>query len=515
MLAYRGRAQDRLRQHLFVDEENVPEHMTDKEFVDHLTNEVLRPTTPEELDRERQGRAPKRIALASSADMEEVSRRSAYVQAWTKAGRPSQSRRGLDNLIGPVAERLGDKSPPSWRTLARWIRVWLLWGEDVEALLPEKGGNRKDRFEGQARQLLTDTVTEHYCVDTRPEATVVHRAVERAFEKENEGLPMEAHLPIPSYQAVLDEIAGIDRFTLEYARTGKRSAEHKFRPVQGGPVVRRHNQAWEIDHTTVDAVVVEDETEMPIGRARVSVCLDRGTTYCTSMTMGFEPPSAAVALECLAVGVTPKDKLLATVPGIGTWPCFSAPDEIVSDQGGDFRSEAFRDCCLIIGTDVEYSPVLKAWYRGRIERFFRTLTRGVFQRVPGTTFSNFFLRNKEAIPESVAVCTLSELWNLTLRYIVDVYNRKPRRALGGKSAEQLWNESVQLHGMKPPPSPRQLRLATSLPMQRTLQRYGVEILGLIYQSPELALLRVRQDCPRLIKVLTDPQDLTRIRIIHP
>lgn len=515
VLAYRGRANDRQRMHLFVDDQNVLEHLTDEQFLEQSAAEKLNPVTREELDSVDAGRAPKRFALASEKDVAELARRRAYVRAWQEAGRPSRTEANLAAIAQTVATRLWDRSAPGWRTVARWISCWIAWGEDDEALLPGKGGNRSDRFDPRARQLLSDTVTENYLVQTKPDAVSVHRSVVAAFDDWNAPYPTTEHMPVPSYQAVLDEIRAIDRYTLEFTRQGRRSAEHKFRTVGDGPVVLRHNQAWEMDHTTVDAIVVDEASGMPIGRGRVSCCLDRATRCCTSVTIGFEAPSASVALECLALGVMTKDKLLATVPDVGTWPCFGVPDEVVTDQGADFRSESFRECCRIIGADVEHTPVLKAWYRGRIERFFRTLSREVFHRVPGATFSNFFLRNKEAIPESVAVCTLEELRTWTIRYVVDIYNRKPHRSLGGKAPLELWNESVRLHGLKPPPSPRRMRLATSLPLWRTLQRYGVEVNGLVYQSNDLLRLRVRQDCPRQIRVLVDKDDLTRVRMVDP
>ena len=515
VLAYRGRAQDRLRQHLFVDEENVCDHMTDREFVERLSTEEMLPVTRDELDRAGTRAGPRKLSLASEEDLAVVAYKRRYVRAWVAAGRPARTPEGLARLIEGVARPQGEGPMPGGRSLGRWLEKWLAWGEDDEALLPGRGGNRVDRFCGKARALLTDTVTENYLVDTRPTAVAVHRSVEAAFEDANAPLPVTERMSVPSYQAVLDEISRIDRYTLEFCRVGRRSAEHLFRTVGNGPVSDRHNQTWEIDHTTVDAIVIDPESGMPIGRPRVTPCLDRHSRCCTGVTIGFEPPSAAVALECLAMAVMPKDKLLSTVADIGTWPCFGAPDEIVSDQGGDFRSAAFKAGCLIIGIDVEHSPLLKAWYRGRIERFIKRLSREVFHRVPGTTFSNFFLRNKEAIPETVAVCTLDELWGYVIRFIVDIYNRKPHRALGGKSPLELWNESVRINGLRPPPTPERLRQACSLPQTRTLQRYGIEIDGLIYQSHHLLGLRVRQDCPRLVKVLQDRDDLTRIRVINP
>jgi putative transposase len=263
-------------------------------------------------------------------------------------------------------------------------------------------------------------------------------------------------------------------------------------------------------------IVVDAGSGLPIGRPWVTVLLDRASRAITGFRVSFEPPSAASLLDCLRIGVGLKDALLATVSGIrGAWRCCGAPKTLICDQGVEFKSKAFLEACLSLMIDVEYTPAFKAWYKGRIERFFRTLARDVFHRVPGSTFANFFERNKEEIPERVAVVTLDELRAFTLLYIVDVYNNRPHRALAGRSPQDLYDEMAGQQGMRLPPPADELAALTSPVAYRTVQRYGIEFEGLIYQAPVLASFRTQQERPDKVRIRVDRRDLTRIWFVDP
>lgn len=514
-LSYRGRAQDRMHKHVFVDSESVPASMTDRELLNEQQSGRLRLVSPDELAREEGARPSRVFDLASPSDLKEVEYRLRYVRAWVRAERPSRTDSVLGPLLRAVATEHGENSPPSPRTFNRWLSDWLLVGEKPEGLLPSKGGNRTDRIVG-ARDILRTTVEEYYLVNTRPTATTVLRFVANAIDEHNKVLADDEKLPMVTLKTLMAEIRRVDQYTLDFSRLGPRVAAHRHRPVTSGPVTERHNQVWETDHTLIDAVVLEEQTRFPIGRAWVTVTLDRATRAATGLRFGFDPPAAYSALDCLRVAIAPKDELLALIPGLkGTWPCFGVPETLITDQGKEFKSKSFLEACLALGIDVQYTPVLKAWYKGRIERFFRTLSRDVFHRVPGSTYSNIFQRNGEVIPETVAVTTLSELRAMTIQYLVEIYNRRPHRALGGRAPIDLWNESVARHGVRMPPAKDELAELTSLISYRRPQRYGIQFENLKYNSGDVARFRVRYETPPLVRIRVNPRDLSYIWFIDP
>lgn len=527
LMRFVRRGRDRERRIVFEGVDGVPHDMTDRELLDlqHGDRRLRLLTEAEASDRISDAKRPRMILACSDDDTgDEARRRLDYVRGWERAGCPSRTERAVRPLLGAVFRERGERDakpverkPPSPRQVLRWVSDWVGSGGDIEALVPQthNRGNTTDRLCPMARQLLERTVEDYYLVDTQPTAVSVHAQVGVAFETHNEALPVPDRLVVPSLRAVHRAIARIDLYTLECTRKGRRSADHRFRPVGSCPQTTRHNEVWEIDHTPVDAIVVEDGTGLPIGRPLVTVCLDRHTRAVVGFHIGFDPPGTHCTMECMRVCVLPKERLLASVPDIvGDWPCMGTPETLVPDQGKEFKSRAFVEACLTLGIDLQYTPVLKAWYKGKIERFFRTLTTDVFQRVPGTTFSNFFERNKEATPERVAIVTLDELRHHALRYIVDVYHRRRHRGLG-VSPMEAWAESVRRNGMRPLPDPERVTTALSRVAYRVPQRYGIEFEGLIYNSADVSAYRVRNGAPRAVRIAVDPLDLTRIRFLDP
>ena len=164
--------------------------------------------------------------------------------------------------------------------------------------------------------------------------------------------------------------------------------------------------------------------------------------------------------------------------------------------------------------DPSRAPLLKAWFKGRIERVFGTYVRGLCHLVPGTTFSNIFQRLKERPPEKVAVCTLAQFEEMLIRFIVDIYHPRRHRIMN-TSPLIAYQESMSIHGMKRPPNPDELASKLAITLYRTIQRDGINYEGLWYRGPVLFDLMVNKRLSRIVKIKVDPMDLTRIWFIHP
>ena len=416
-----------------------------------------------------------------------------------------------------TATRIGDRRQPSPRTVLRWIARWQDSGRSLDALVPQTAlcGNFRDKLHPTARDLLNRIVEEFYLMDSGATGVSVHAHVKTAFRKHNRPLPAEDRLPVPSLNAIYRVIGQIDRYTLDFTRTGKRTANHKWRAVGSGSIASCHNEVWEIDHTQVDCIAIDDTTGLPICRPWVTVVLDVHTRMVVGFFLSFEAPSVSVVMQCLRNAVGIKEPMMEKHPELSIpWPCFGIPRTIVPDQGREFKSKAFVDACLLLGIEVSYTPVLKPWYKGKIERFLGNLSRSVFHRVPGTTFSNIFERRKEVPPETVAVATLDELRFHTLNWITQVYHKKTHRTLA-TSPLAAWSQSVATHGVRPPPNPDRLAEILSPVEYRAPQRQGIEFEGLLYNSSELASFRIRPNRPRIVKISPFLDDLTRMRWWDP
>lgn len=512
---------------VWEDTDGLTIRLSNAEFLKLQAERRLRLVSAAELKAEAEakdptGRRPRAtldsLDRGSSSDaLEAMQRCLAYVNAWYDAGEPSRVNHKIQPIIDETALTIGDPLPPRPRTVITWIKKYRDRGRDVQAFVPQHQncGNWNDKLDPRARAILQETVERYYLTDQRLTAVAVHAHVDRAFIEHNKTRPKADQLQRPSLNAVRGQIAQIDRYVVDYCREGQRVADHRHRMVKDGPQTNQHNSRWEIDHTTVDVLVIDDETQAVIGRPTITVIIDRHTRVIMGYYISFDGPGVEAALECLAMAVSPKDELLKRHPDIvGSWPCWGVPQVIVADNGREFRSATFIEVCLLLGMEVQYTPILKAWYKGVIERFFRTLCTDVFHRMPGSVFSNFYERNKENPPEKAAVVTLAELDFYVLQYIVEVYHARKHRGLDKPPMAAL-EESVAAHGLLPPPNPDDLASALADVHFRTPQREGILFKGLWFNGPALAIARSRAKCPRLLKIKVDRFDLTHIWFIDP
>ncbi|MDQ2102882.1 Mu transposase C-terminal domain-containing protein [Azospirillum isscasi] len=305
----------------------------------------------------------------------------------------------------------------------------------------------------------------------------------------------------------------IDQHTLVATRRSKQEADALYRPVGSGPVVERINDYWEIDHTEHTGVLaVDGATGLMIGHPWVSVVLDRCSTMPVGFHLGFDGPSIFATFECLRNAVLPKDYMREAYPQIeNDWPCFGLPRTIVPDNGSDFRSSHFMAACLLLATDIQYTPVAKPWYKGRLERFFQTLQTQC-RSASSARFADYYRRARRKQPDQVSLITLEELTMLLHKWIADVYAVSPHRRSDGRCPRQVWENSARVHGIVPPPSRERLFSILSLTEFRVPHKYGIEFLGLRYNSARLAKVRIAPNAPKEFRVQIDPGDFGAIRV---
>ncbi len=355
----------------------------------------------------------------------------------------------------------------------------------------------------------------HYLADDPETVIGAYKLAENDWEEAHRHLPESERPKFPRLSSAYAAAREIDLFTSDFCRRGKAAAHHRHAPVEDGPAATRHNECWEMDHTVLDVIVIDEVTGLPIGRPTLTVAIDRYSRAIPAFHIGWDAPGIQPVIECLRKGISLKEDLIVRVPDLrNPYPICGVPDEIVTDNAREFKSKALKQICSRLGIEVSRSPVLKAWYRGRIERVIKTLLHSICHKLPGSTFSNFYLRSQERVPEKVAVCTLAELETTITRFIVDIYHVGRHRILND-SPIRLWSASVALNHMKPLPDPRKLAIVLLLLYFRKPQRQGILLEGLWYDSPQFVTYRTTRGVPSIVSVKVDPNDLTRIWYMDP
>lgn len=426
------------------------------------------------------------------------------------------------NLLVPAIRQAWEKlgqggEPPHWTNVAKWKRRYLKSGKDIFALVDayHARGNRNRRYPIEVLELVEDAVEGIYLRRERNSMEDTLQYALTLVARENKLRPDSMQLPLPSIRlvkAAIDEVPAFDRYA---ARYGRMAAIRKFRAVLHNLATERPLQRAEIDHTKLDVFVLDDETLMPLGRPWVTVCIDCHTRCILGVWISFTPPSYITVARCLRHAFLPKVDLQAQHPEVRhVWEAHGAMEDLVVDNGLEFHCNALESTCYSLGITIHYTPRKTPWYKGKIERFMRTLNEGVAHGMPGTTFSNIFDKD-DYDPSTHAVLTLGTLRTVIMKWVADFYHQKPHRALDGASPAQMWRSCVHDDAIPLPDDPGKLDVLLGKPEFRKLTHKGIEWECLFYNSPDLASVRREFDAELDVEIRVDESDIGAIHVKMP
>jgi len=111
------------------------------------------------------------------------------------------------------------------------------------------------------------------------------------------------------------------------------------------------NQVWQVDHTQVDVLVV-DQTGAILGRPWLTVVVDTYSRCIMGLHMGMEAASAWVVGLALRHAILPK----AYRDGYELqqeWGTYGLPQYLYTDQGKDFRSQHIEQVATQLGIGLQ------------------------------------------------------------------------------------------------------------------------------------------------------------------
>jgi putative transposase len=400
---------------------------------------------------------------------------------------------GLDtSRQGVQLAPLFDVTP---RTVARWIRRYQNSHEDVRSLIPsyQTRGPRHNRLSPLLQTLLQQAIKETYLTNIRAPVTHVVNAFHHLIATENATRPPEEHLKIPGRMTVYRAIHQLDAAETDRARLGKAQARRIHHQTQIGPRCTRPNQRAELDFAHLDLMVVDATDRLPIGRPTIAAIRDKYTGYLLGIFIRFDPPSYRVAMECMLYAFLPKEHVKAQFHTQHDYLAFGIPEVLVVDNAIELHRD-LELACLQLGIELQHMPVRQPWFKGSIERWFRTLNEDLIHSTPGTTFSHFLERG-DYDSQKHACITLDRLWELLHVWIVDVSTQEVHAGVGGRPRgkgipAQLWQQALEEQFVpRLPPSRNDLLVLISRTATRKLHHYGIEFEHLLYQDPHLSPLR--------------------------
>lgn len=357
-----------------------------------------------------------------------------------------------------------------------------------------KGGRGKIRMAEEVQRIVETCVQDVYLSSENTPLTECHQELVKRITQENELRHKNNKLKLVSYAQLRRYVLGVDAYEVHASRFGRASAEKKFKISR--KTRRRLSRALErveVDHTPLDIFVVDVKGET-LGRAYLTVVVDKKTKVILGFNLGFDGPSVMSVLRALKHAVSPKSYLKEKFPEVvSDWPMFGLIELLAMDNGPELHATALKTSVMDMGIvrEMVYMPRAKPFFKGLVENKQGILNRGISSGQPGATMSHFWQRNKERQPEEYAVHTLESLHRMLHIWICDVYHQTVNKELK-TTPYKAWIETTELMPVRLAPNRERLDLVCTLPITRKLQAYGVEVCYLrTFMNDELKRLMRR------------------------
>ena len=361
------------------------------------------------------------------------------------------------------------------RTVRRWIERYRKFGL---AGLARKA--RRDKATRRLSTSLAEAIEGLALGKPCPSLATVHRKAILAAERLGE--------PPPSYAQVRAVVRGLSPGLLVLAHEGSKAYCDTFDLLYRREA-ERPNAIWQADHTEVDVLVKDDKGEPR--KPWLTVVLDDYSRAVAGYLLFFGTPSAIQTALALRQAIWRKSQ-----PG---WHICGIPQILYTDHGSDFTSRHLEQVSADLKIGLVFSTGGKPRGRGKIERFFKSLSQVLLSRLPGYSPSGS--------RPATAVLTLGELANEIELYLQNEYHRTPHSETGVPPQER-WEAGGFLPQM--PESLEQLDLLLlTVPKARRIHQDGIRFMGMRYIDPTLAAYVGEE-----VLLRYDPRDMAEIRVFY-
>lgn len=425
-------------------------------------------------------------------------------KGWLRARRRERVVLRLIRNDGEVAKHIASASRAlrlSRSSVYRLLQRYRQAAQTSSLLLGHRGTPPQHRRLSEARESIVNRTIEEKFL-SRPRMTVSRLTEEIRIRCQRAALK-----PV-SRKAIEMRIAQLDPRLVKSGRHGAKAAHDAFGPVGGAYDVAEPLAVMQIDHTPVDAIVVDSLTRKAIARPWLTLAIDVATRAVMGMSVTLEAPSVHSVSLALTHACLPKDRWIAERGLDVSWDVMGLPKALHMDNAREFKSEAIRRGCDEYGIKKIFRPIARPHFGGHIERLIGTLM-GRVHLLPGTTTSSVAERGDYDSAKS-ATMTLAEFEAWLALEIAGRYHRQTHRALG-ISPLAAWEAALE-RGLVPslPGDPRQFTLHF-LPMEiRGLRKDGIHLFNIRYWSERLPLIARPGDD---LVVRYDPRNLGRIYVL--
>ncbi len=132
----------------------------------------------------------------------------------------------------------------------------------------------------------------------------------------------------------------VDPALIVRAREVSKASRDRFKPVKGGLRPTKPRELWQIDHSLVDVIRVDELERRPIGRPWLTLVIDVATRMIAGFYLTMDPPCATSTALAISHSVLPKSG--PCLESDESWPVEGLPDAIHLDNAKEFHSQALE-----------------------------------------------------------------------------------------------------------------------------------------------------------------------------
>jgi len=445
---------------------------------------------------------------------DDLGRKMDYLGWMRRLGINRGEKKRIAEQIPVVAERIKDTSPPAPNTVMTWMRIFELNGLNPAALVSKYLFRAKTRFtHPTVEELIHKCLQAHYFTKARNSLENVGAIIRTELKRlVAQGILTEKESKVSS-STINRRSKEVEPYFAAKARYGDLYARVKFRTPFGVNPIERAMQRYEIDHTTLDWVIICDRTGLPLGRPTMTSICDRFSSYPPGTNISFNGASLSSILKALKVAIQPKEMYTRNATFLeNPWLGEGIPEELAQDNGAEFHMQQFRQVAWELQMHLEYCRVRTPWSKASVERSFRQLD---FVNIPSGRVYKPIANVRYPDPRKEAGIPFSIFSQMMLKWIVDVQPFHLNNRKLGRSFD-IFGESLEKN---PPPrflgSLEALDRIAAMSKVLTVGTGGIELVGLTYSSPEL--FQMKKEVGEKFKTMVkwDPDDLHMVYVQHP
>jgi putative transposase len=386
------------------------------------------------------------------------------------------------NAIRPFLEhgialaQLARSQKIALRTLWRWVEKYQKGG--LPALSRKARVNQKGAAHHSS--LLKQLVEGLALQQPRPSCATIHRKT-IAYAKSRGGKP-------PSYATVYRIVHNLEPALLTLAHEGAAVYRETF-DLLHRQEAKRPNVVWQADHTELDIWVIDEE-----GKAQkpwLTIVLDDYSRAIAGYFLSFRAPSAIQTALALRQAIWRKPQ--------ASWHVCGIPEALYIDHGSDFTSKHIEQVAADLKIRLIFSTIARPRGRGKVERFFETVTQVFLSRLPGA--------RAPASASQSAKLRMADLAREFESFLLHEYHVTPHSTTG-HSPQARWEENGFLPHM--PVSLEQLDLLLlTVAKARCVHQDGIRFSGFRYIDPTLAAYVGEK-----VIVRYDPRDMAEVRVFY-